>query len=359
MPENTILRMPASHARSGRPCHVEMFRQRQSHAFTLVELLVVIGVIAVLIALLMPALTRARQMAQRTACAARLQQIMIAANVHRTDHKDYYPLAGILTGGQPADFDDSDTQKYDYRNTSPGSGFNVPPGLNRSIAPITVALGSEMGFKSMLTDTADQSYAATLDMNGLYRFFMCPAQCVTVQEWDILEPSKPVIDLLLPSGSVTSPFPDYGAPTSYIFNEAVLGFNDHYGRLRGHASRVRQPASTLFACDGLGDTGTTPNRSAEAGFPMNYGTLTLYNNFPNAGVTLTGGSAITLADLYHSKMSGGTLVGGTASCFDPKRHQGKINIAFCDGHVEARNLTVTSPPNAGGSDLQNVFLLAP
>jgi len=335
--------------------------QKTSQAFTLVELLVVIGIIAVLIALLVPALSRARQVAQRTDCAAKLQQIMVAANVHRADHKDYYPLAGILTGGQPEELDDPDTQKYDYRDTTPGSGYGLPTGVNRGLAPITVALGSEMGFKNMLTNTYAQTNADTVNATGLYRCFWCPSQCQTVQEWNSLEPYQPLIYLIVFNGSAATPayyWGDYGAPSSYIFNEVVVGFNDSCGRLRGHASQVHQPALTMFACDGVGDTGVNPNRSAEAAVAAGHGTLTLYNNFPNGGATLPNSPAITLADIFNSRMSGQTLVGGTASCFDLKRHQGKINIAFCDGHVETKTLPApASSANPSGVDLQNVFLM--
>jgi prepilin-type processing-associated H-X9-DG protein len=48
---------------------------------------------------------------------------------------------------------------------------------------------------------------------------------------------------------------------------------------------------------------------------------------------------------------GGVVVAGSASCFDLKRHQKKINVAFCDGHVETRDITT--------GDLQKIFLVPP
>src|SRR5690242_19046048 len=64
-------------------------RQSQATAFTLVELLVVIGIIAVLIGVLLPALARARQAAQSAQCLSNLRQMCVASINFANDHKGY------------------------------------------------------------------------------------------------------------------------------------------------------------------------------------------------------------------------------------------------------------------------------
>jgi prepilin-type N-terminal cleavage/methylation domain-containing protein/prepilin-type processing-associated H-X9-DG protein len=65
---------------------------RHRPAFTLVELLVVIGIIAVLISVLLPALNRARQSANSLTCQAKLRQIGQAIQIYANENKDSLPI---------------------------------------------------------------------------------------------------------------------------------------------------------------------------------------------------------------------------------------------------------------------------
>jgi prepilin-type N-terminal cleavage/methylation domain-containing protein/prepilin-type processing-associated H-X9-DG protein len=59
--------------------------------FTLIELLVVIAIIAILAALLLPALSRAKESGKRTVCINHLKQLTLATTMYVMDNEGYYP----------------------------------------------------------------------------------------------------------------------------------------------------------------------------------------------------------------------------------------------------------------------------
>jgi prepilin-type N-terminal cleavage/methylation domain-containing protein/prepilin-type processing-associated H-X9-DG protein len=73
--------------------------RRRRQGFTLVELLVVIGIIALLISILLPSLNRARQAANAVDCSARMRQIGLAVHMYAAQWKGTLPPANTLGHG--------------------------------------------------------------------------------------------------------------------------------------------------------------------------------------------------------------------------------------------------------------------
>ena len=90
-PEDAAPRSFVKNGGSGRFKPAGLGLSRHAGAFTLVELLVVIGIIAVLIGLLLPALGKAREQSRRTACLANLRSIGQALYTYANAHRDRLP----------------------------------------------------------------------------------------------------------------------------------------------------------------------------------------------------------------------------------------------------------------------------
>jgi prepilin-type N-terminal cleavage/methylation domain-containing protein/prepilin-type processing-associated H-X9-DG protein len=71
-------------------------------AFTLVELLVVIGIVAVLIAIVLPALSAAKEQANRVKCANNLHQISLSVSAYAGDHQGVMPPIAVWNNSSDA-----------------------------------------------------------------------------------------------------------------------------------------------------------------------------------------------------------------------------------------------------------------
>lgn len=88
-------------------------------AFTLVELMVVIGIIAVLLSLLLPALNRAREQAKSVQCASNIRSILQACESYALESNDVMPIPSLygetITSGQPFIFSGPSAGIVDFK----------------------------------------------------------------------------------------------------------------------------------------------------------------------------------------------------------------------------------------------------
>ncbi len=101
MEETQLNRQPLLPMRKRRGASLPAAVQNTVHAFTLVELLIVIGIIAILAGMLLPALAQTKGKARRIQCQSNLRQINFGVALYASDHAGLMPVAAPQELGGP------------------------------------------------------------------------------------------------------------------------------------------------------------------------------------------------------------------------------------------------------------------
>jgi prepilin-type processing-associated H-X9-DG protein len=311
-----------------------MARTRPNHhqyaAFTLVELLVVIGIIALLIAILLPSLNRAREAAKSVQCLSNLRQLAQAVNLFATENNGYMPGqggGGILVqdknvstyrtaSGSSTDIDVDRRPSLDWicwqRRIDPILGT---PGADKTAdANITFSgLAKYLGAKQVVHATPEEANRVAPTLESLFR---CPSD--TLEARPKMNPAGTayrysyLINQMVAltgggnqvgdgwSGSFTPPKPP-GTPRGAR----------SFGTFTGKISSIKRPSEIILFVDG---TEMSIDDAAWIGRPYQWFT-----------------SSIDLPSDRHTRKSSAK---GTGSFVSEENKDARGNVAFCDGHAE-------------------------
>jgi prepilin-type N-terminal cleavage/methylation domain-containing protein/prepilin-type processing-associated H-X9-DG protein len=274
--------------------------------FTLVELLVVIGIIALLIAILLPALNRAREAGNRIKCLANLRSMVQAAHGHATEHDGYMPIAGGIgpssMGIRATDVGLGDPRRRRY--------FYVDDGTSFRPLPLSMSLGKYMNVTMYNEDKwpgDPLAFQRGLEDEGLRRPFACPSQTTWKKGFSIYDQAD--------SWSLTRG----DERSSYLLNGFVLGLGPGpEGGLTpaGKLTRVRLASEVFLFADGLSAAGSF-------GYIVQTGDGTLYDYYSTGGLSW--------------------------GQFDFERHRNKMNVAYVDGHAETVEMPEPHTGNPGAN----------
>jgi prepilin-type N-terminal cleavage/methylation domain-containing protein/prepilin-type processing-associated H-X9-DG protein len=311
-------------------------------AFTLVELLVVIGIIALLVAILLPALARARQQANTLVCRSNLHQVAVGLQFYITQNKGYFPgpnTSGLgLAQGKPfGGASDSPVQDWDWVSPCVGKMMNlvsVTPGM-------TAAQGEQVRLQKYrdimelkLRCPENETYYGTL-FSGSALPGAGPVPIMsysTATFFHFMPAGSPGTFKVEDSGST----PDLTLPRSYVPKVTKIG-NSALKVFAFEGARFWDGSKTWF------DYSTPTSTPGLSGTPQ--------GNFHSRGPCIKGmgsNSGPASGEPYMFDVINDSTPSASRPSKQYKqaslRHRGKMLVVFFDGHVEDMNFVDAAKP---------------
>lgn len=318
------------------------FRQRRTNGFTLVELLVVVAIIAILMSLLLPAVSKAQRASRSVACMANLRSIGQALTFYVNESKGWIPGSAHTTSRH---FYTATTFSTPLQVTA----GNVPPGPISTtdwIAPLARIL------KISLPETGEVE--PRYDAYRKIGLFLCPGGMdVMSSPFPATTPIDPGQQLgyatafgFMVNRGTTPAFPSPGV-TDQTRVSTGGGWPQYPADYSPRVTKVGNPSEKIFAAD----AGKFMNGGPGLTFNLSFAPTP---NSPgrNSGPYSDWGAWTNATSAYdRSAVNGGNMMDGRVFSFRhgdtrPGMRYGsyRLNAVFYDGHAENLNEVEATHP---------------